>query len=628
MGLGLQHIWAKFRLRVLFTVIGLQLFYWLMLNPTLFVAAPTPVKLPVSQVMQAQIASPDLAGLAKARFEPVTLPWDGCCQAGYRAVKMQFTLSEVPDEGLALVPNLGSDNYRIYINGSLLFGDGDMVLPQISYHGSLRATLRIPPVMLHRGDNELLYLLVRDPGTPFFSVGKPAIGDFATISRAYFNRNYSLGSYLTMSQGIGFAAALLAFILWLRSKRDPTIFWMAVLCMAWALRIMHHRTPYPLFHGEMRIILLYAYVNMVPVALLNFANHWTGFPNRWITRLSLGFYGLSVAMVAAIVGLGLFNKIDTADRMSMAMILVVVAVIIGLFVIHYVKHAEKRHWEVAIFVLCAILIGHDAYANLFDGDYGDHVKRALPVVLLGFIAPFFAGNVRLFRSMGDLNLLLQGQLTARTAELELAHAREKDMVRETAHLNERKRLMRDMHDGLGSQLMSMLLMARRGEAKPVAVAEGLQAVVDEMRLMIDSMDSVGDSLTAALLIFRDRLRARVQEAGLRMEWSDRTQGVLPDYGPRDVLQIFRIMQEAVANALKHSGGSLIAVHLSVGAVPDSALRIEIADDGRGMGVDNPRGRGLGNMEMRAEAVGAKLHLHSDQGLRVVLDLPDKAGVAK
>jgi signal transduction histidine kinase len=183
--------------------------------------------------------------------------------------------------------------------------------------------------------------------------------------------------------------------------------------------------------------------------------------------------------------------------------------------------------------------------------------------------------------------------------------------------------MRDMHDGLGSQLMSMLLMTRRGQSEPAVIADGLQSVIDEMRLMIDSMDSVGESLSSALSIFRERTQSRVEGAGFVFEWTNETER-LPDYGPRDVLQIFRILQEAVVNALKHSGGDRIAVRITPASDPAFALRIEVADNGGGMKGANARGRGLVNMAARAESLGGALTLDDTSGTRVTLDLPHRS----
>ncbi len=107
----------------------------------------------------------------------------------------------------------------------------------------------------------------------------------------------------------------------------------------------------------------------------------------------------------------------------------------------------------------------DAVSTLFDLPFVQHVNRAMPFLVLGLVAAFLARNVRLFQSSASLNTMLEQQLTERTVELEAAHARETELVRDQA-TRERQRIMRDMHDGLGSQLMSMLLAARRGEAEP------------------------------------------------------------------------------------------------------------------------------------------------------------------
>ena len=611
--------------KVLAAIAFVQLFYWAIIWPVLFQAKPTPNSIPVTHAAFARLQSPDEAALKAAQFSPISLPYEACCDAGYRAARLHFTVTHIPADGLALVPVLGSDNFKIYVNDALLFADGEMTLPKISYHGNIRATFRIPPALLKVGQNELTFIMVRDTGTPFFSVGPPVIGAFAPIKAAFSYRQYSLNSFLAMSQGIGLAAALLAFILWLRSDRNPAIFWMALLCAAWALRIMHHRAAYPFVHGELRMVALYACVTIVPVALLNFANEWTGYPKRWITRLSIAGGGVNMVLVAGIMALGLFQKIDTADRISMSFALCCALVTAGLFVTHYARRAETRHWETAIFILCATLIIADAANPLFGLPYGDHVKRALPILLLGFVAPFFASNVRLFRSMSEFNALLKQQLAERTSALEEAHAREKGLVRVQAHQQERQRIMRDMHDGLGSQLMSMLLMARRGEAKPPVVAEGLQSVIDEMRLMIDSMDSVGESLSSAFSIFRERMHARVENAGHAFIWSNNAQDRLPHYGPRDVLQVFRVMQEAVTNALKHSSGKTISVSIKPMNDPAFPVRILITDDGKGPMRANPRGRGLINMEARAASFGARFAIeHDEVGVRILLDLPQES----
>ncbi len=96
---------------------------------------------------------------------------------------------------------------------------------------------------------------------------------------------------------------------------------------------------------------------------------------------------------------------------------------------------------------------------------------------------------------------------------------------------------------------------------------------------------------------------------------------MPGYGPRDVLQVFRILQEAVTNALKHSGGS--AMQVMVGQETDGAVRITISDNGKGGASVGDAGRGLSNMRSRAQSIGAICTLESPRGggTQIVLLLP-------
>jgi signal transduction histidine kinase len=221
------------------------------------------------------------------------------------------------------------------------------------------------------------------------------------------------------------------------------------------------------------------------------------------------------------------------------------------------------------------------------------------------------------------NATLEHKLDEREAQLREVYASREKILAEQVTVQERQRIMRDMHDGLGSNLMSMLLAARRGDAQPERVAEGLQSVIDEMRLMIDSMDSVGESLGSAFAIFRERVQPRVEAAGMRFVWQEQAGGDLPHYDPRAVLQVFRIMQEAVSNALRHSGGSALTIDLAPSSDPAFALCLTIADDGQGMAKANPRGKGLAGMSARAAGIGGRLDIiDTPQGVIVALNLPN------
>lgn len=249
------------------------------------------------------------------------------------------------------------------------------------------------------------------------------------------------------------------------------------------------------------------------------------------------------------------------------------------------------------------------------------------LLALGMLSAMIYHQMRARRLSEDLTGELNRRLDVREAELAVAHARETELVKRETLDTERQRIMRDMHDGLGSQLMSMLLAARRGKADPPKVADGLQQVVDEMRLMIDSMDSLGESLSSAFASFRNRLQPRIEDAGFAFSWNDQSGGNLPAYTPRTSLQIFRIMQEAVTNALKHSGGGTIAVSVAADADQNGGLIITVDDDGSGITLPRKRaaggGHGLENMRARAASIGGEIEFGTSDadGGRMRLSLP-------
>jgi signal transduction histidine kinase len=89
------------------------------------------------------------------------------------------------------------------------------------------------------------------------------------------------------------------------------------------------------------------------------------------------------------------------------------------------------------------------------------------------------------------------------------------------------------------------------------------------------------------------------------------------FGSQNALNVFRIVQEAMHNALKHSGAGDIGISIS----SNEQLLIKITDDGRGMDAGAaPGGNGLRNMQARAAESGLRLSILSDTVNGTVLQL--------
>jgi nitrate/nitrite-specific signal transduction histidine kinase len=212
--------------------------------------------------------------------------------------------------------------------------------------------------------------------------------------------------------------------------------------------------------------------------------------------------------------------------------------------------------------------------------------------------------------------------------------------RELAVLEERTRLAREIHDTLAQQLTGIVLQLEaaevmqsrnRGERSRdlvVAAREQARLALREARRSVWNLRPMpleAAGLTAAVTLEAERFGTRTGIA-VRV----RNDGVPRDLAlaPQSEVAVFRIVQEALANAGHHSGAHLVEVELHAG---DGELLVSISDDGSGFDVDDegePKaGRfGLVGMHERARLIGAGLEVTSQRegGTRVSVRVPLEA----
>lgn len=220
------------------------------------------------------------------------------------------------------------------------------------------------------------------------------------------------------------------------------------------------------------------------------------------------------------------------------------------------------------------------------------------------------------------------QLYARTVQLatDLQHSRERLI---TAREEERRRLRRDLHDGLGPQLASLTLKLEtarnRLAADPVAdalladlTAQTQAAIADIRRLVYALRPPALDELG---LVFALRESAAQYSGDARLRIAVEAPAHLPPL-PAVEVAAFRIAQEAMTNVARHAMAHNATLRL---ALDDAAgvLCLELQDDGRGLAPDHRIGVGLASMRERAEELGGTWTIEPvpTGGTRVIAQLP-------
>lgn len=199
-----------------------------------------------------------------------------------------------------------------------------------------------------------------------------------------------------------------------------------------------------------------------------------------------------------------------------------------------------------------------------------------------------------------------------------------------AQEEERARVARDLHDEVNQSLTGLLLRleAAREAALPVLESElaetkalANQAMTELLslarQLRPTALDDLG--LAAAVEGQVEQLRRGEIEASLSLE------GDFSDLGDDAQLVVYRVAQEALSNATRHSGADRVEVRLRRG--DDRDVILEVRDDGRGFAFDeSQQGLGIGGMRERALLVGGELTIESrpDHGTTVRLDVPGES----
>jgi signal transduction histidine kinase len=188
-----------------------------------------------------------------------------------------------------------------------------------------------------------------------------------------------------------------------------------------------------------------------------------------------------------------------------------------------------------------------------------------------------------------------------------------------ASFEERRRLARDVHDGLAQEIAFLarnVRLLREQGADPQLVERIMRGVVraqEESRRVVGALRSRVDEPLEQALAEAALDAARRHGAALDMELAS---GI--SLSPRQREAVVRIASEAVSNAAQHSGAETLRLYLER---LDAGIRLGVTDDGNGFDEEEPkRGFGLVTMKDRAEALGGKLHIDSRRGAGTKVEL--------
>jgi len=413
---------------------------------------------------------------------------------------------------------------------------------------------------------------------------------------------------------------LFSLALWVRRRTEPAYLLFALASVAWLLRNLHYHLNLPRSALGLEWFWWMTHASMSWVMLLTFM-FALRFARRKFARLERGVVLLVV--IGSLLTLPLLGL--APDPVFQQLINAMLSLAGTVFVATVALREGSRELRlIAISLVMSLVLGVHDLVLLAGWAWPEHIYL-MPYATLIIVASFLYAVQRRYigalEEVEQLNACQAQRLQAQSVELSAQHERLREAERQQALLMERQRLMQDMHDGLGSSLLSAMVAVEQGRMEQDKVVEVLRECVDDLRLVIDSLEPVGHDLVSLLATMRYRLGKRLQVGGLSLEWDVQDLPPLAWLEPPDALHVLRLLQEALSNVLKHAQASRVRM---VTRNQGSHVEIRVEDDGAGFDLANAqRGRGLKSQLRRAQRLGGSLKIDSSpgQGTRLSLRLP-------
>lgn len=563
-----------------------------------------------------------------ARTEPVELSyhWDRRQHGrpGVARFDLPFTLDAAPKTPWGIfIPRVGNV-FEVQLNGALLQVYGDLQRDNDADYAKAPIYVPVPGRLLRQGDNHLQIRLRADTARRA-GLSRVVIGPAAPVRTELFESAYAwrfTGSVLLTAFSL--VVGGIALGLWLtqvdvqgkgkgKSRRDGIYLWVALAEFCWAVRVADGvLAEPPLPWGAWGVLMAACYAGWAASAMM-FCCHLSGWSrNPRLQWLRWPLCGMVVGTVLA-SSLALQRQEPIWLTGWLAVEIVFVAGFVGAFVVATVRRPRAEQWLVAGAALVSVAFGvRDWVVIRLSDAYGETTWVRYSSVFFGValllivLRRFHAATVQArgwVAALADRVAQRERELAATYAELEVA-------ARDQARTHERERILRDMHDGVGSHISSAIRQLQSGQTSSGDLLRTLRDSLDQLKLSIDSIHLPPGDVGALLAAARYRLEPRLAAGGIALEWAVDELAPVTRLDAQAMRQLQFLLFEAISNVLQHAQASVLRIEADMRG---RTLSLRVIDNGKGFDVAHPP-RALAE---RSRAIGARLAFESRPGRTVV-----------
>jgi signal transduction histidine kinase len=540
--------------------------------------------------------------------------------------------------------------YPQIING------GDFYLNDVWVAGLSRSTdtqrwlwyqpLLIPlPINLLKSNGEPdVIKVVQTTHEPYVLIGRPYFGVLSDLNIIY-------EVFMLMSRGLANTSNLFCLIAglfmlgaWAASPKDKVFALAGCVTVLWALLFTLALWKYmPITMHKTWRLTLFLCTGTVMALMTVFTLHFINQPLSNFNKKLLFFFAGLAPIVYAIGGSPTEPFLNTLWTGPLLLIYLYACLRLAVYCIK----TKSKIAIVLLFqsILSFLLAFHDYgvltgfFFNTFPSSlqwswfkilvepiFLTHLSIPLMLIIMGYI--FLLQYQSHVEKLAHANKNLKSKLMEREAELTISHEQQKSLELIEAKRNERDRIYQDVHDGIGSRLVTAVFSIRKGRIDIKSIEAQLMDCLSDLRMVINSQNDENSDIKNAILNYCLLQEVRLGGCGLNL-LCDVGDGPAVHLAPKVSINVLRILQEALTNIIKHADASEIMVKMNQ---TENEMVLTISDDGQGFvakNIENKNstfgpsgGFGLTGMAVRAQSIGGVFCLDkSEFGTSVILRIP-------
>lgn len=500
--------------------------------------------------------------------------------------------TEIPNEFAGILITRMYLNANVFLNGSLIGSGGTMSAP-IAKNSHRPLYFSIPETAWNDSGNTIRIQHKSYPGMGY--IVDLLIGSDSVLRPIYEQRNFRQQTLPKTLFIIEILSGLILFYVWLLNKEEKSYLWFAFSMLMVSLFTSNQFVTNTIVPHYVWLALNNTSLDWWSVSLIMFVNTKLNIDRPIIFKTLMAY---SLFVLVYYFSLSLSELPGTAGFHLLSMLFAFTNVFYMIF------KAPRREAlpYILFFVSIQLFSIHDMLMHTgiwlvrwLDGQF--ILFYAAPMACILVFAKIIREFVMAMQAKKEHAENLEMHIKLTKQEFEAQYERLNSVAAEQAMENERARIYRDLHDDVGSKLLSLFYRADDAGIETIA-----KSALEDLREIVSRKTLDGEMLEKAISQWEEEVRLRVEEKGIALVWKNSALGKKIKLSETQYTHLKRMLREAVSNALKHNPSSK-EIEVSV-SLESGVLTIVVSNDGVEVDVSEWKyGHGINNMKIRTRELG-------------------------